>query len=76
VKTAKKTERAHGSFLRDILGIGPTVQQPTREVKSGIQVRQHQLLKPRPVLRIQHVQTFPFNSGIHRGNRLGWDFIP
>jgi hypothetical protein len=39
--------------LGDILGIGAPSQQPTREVESGVDVGQHQLLKAHPVFGLQ-----------------------
>ena len=65
MEAAEKTKRAKHCFLRDVLRIGAISQQPTRKIECSIQMRQHELLEASPVLRIQHVPTFPLARRTH-----------
>ncbi len=65
IEAAEKTKRAQHRFLRDVFCIGAASQQPTRKMECGIQMRQHELLEASPVLRIQHVPTFPLARRTH-----------
>ena len=58
VKAAKEAESAQHGVLGDILGVRTAAQKPAGQVKCGVEMRQHELLKAHPVLRIQHVRTF------------------
>jgi hypothetical protein len=45
MKAAEETARPEQCFLSDVLGIRTPAQQPTREIESGIDMGQHQVLK-------------------------------
>jgi hypothetical protein len=62
VKAAEETARPEQCFLSDVLGISAPAQKPTREVESGVDVRQHQLLKALPVFELQLTHNAPLNT--------------
>src|ERR1700741_5104519 len=53
MKAAEETARPEQCFFVYGLGISTPAQQPTREVESGVDVRQHQLLKALPIFELQ-----------------------
>src|SRR5580692_2709103 len=59
VKAVEETARAKEGFLSGIFGILAAAQQPSRQVKSSVDMRQHELFEAQAVFGIQIVQRLP-----------------
>src|SRR6266481_1181999 len=68
IATVEPAEKAVGTehgLLGDVFGVGTALQKPARQIEGGVEMRQHELLEARPVLRIQHVRAFPLVRATH-----------
>src|SRR5207302_5596789 len=68
IAAVESTEKAVGTehgLLSNVFAVSAALEDPPREIESGIEVRQNELLKARPVLRIQHVRAFPLVRATH-----------